>query len=89
MDVVNELDENGKISNLLDPDADKKPFNESRKRGQTLRAKMAFYFYFHKLKNSCSEFRLTSSFSISRLAFPATRTTACRAAHWHWHHGGN
>ncbi|MFS7957634.1 hypothetical protein Hanom_Chr07g00668661 [Helianthus anomalus] len=43
MDGVNEPDENGKISNLLAPDAKNKPLNKSRKTGQTLGTKMAFY----------------------------------------------
>ncbi|MFS7955515.1 hypothetical protein Hanom_Chr07g00643601 [Helianthus anomalus] len=43
MDEVNELDENGKISNLLDPDEENKPLNESRKSGKTSWTKMAFY----------------------------------------------
>ncbi|MFS8007141.1 hypothetical protein Hanom_Chr14g01257491 [Helianthus anomalus] len=34
MDGVNELDENGKISNLLDLDAKNKPLNKSRKTGR-------------------------------------------------------
>ncbi|MFS7949736.1 hypothetical protein Hanom_Chr06g00575041 [Helianthus anomalus] len=43
MDGVSEPDENDKISNLLDPDAEKKPLGESRKTGQTSGTKMAFY----------------------------------------------
>ncbi|MFS7957782.1 hypothetical protein Hanom_Chr07g00670461 [Helianthus anomalus] len=46
MDGVNEPDENGKISNLLDPDAEKvknKPLDESRKTSQTSGTNMAFY----------------------------------------------
>ncbi|MFS7962960.1 hypothetical protein Hanom_Chr08g00732611 [Helianthus anomalus] len=39
MDGVNESDENGKISKLLDPDAKNKPLDESRKTGQTSRTK--------------------------------------------------
>ncbi|MFS8027073.1 hypothetical protein Hanom_Chr16g01494341 [Helianthus anomalus] len=35
MDGVNEAEENGKISNLLDPDTEKWPLDESRKTGQT------------------------------------------------------
>ncbi|MFS7958261.1 hypothetical protein Hanom_Chr07g00676131 [Helianthus anomalus] len=40
---VNESDENGKISNPLDPMRKDKPLNESRKTGQTSGTKMAFY----------------------------------------------
>ncbi|MFS7906401.1 hypothetical protein Hanom_Chr01g00058761 [Helianthus anomalus] len=43
MDEVNEPDENGKISTLLDPDAENKPVDESRKTDQTSGTKMAFY----------------------------------------------
>ncbi|KAJ0848541.1 hypothetical protein HanPSC8_Chr13g0558711 [Helianthus annuus] len=45
MNEVNEPDENGKISNLLNPDVMRKnkPFDESCKTGQTSRTKMAFY----------------------------------------------
>ncbi|KAJ0826358.1 hypothetical protein HanRHA438_Chr17g0813421 [Helianthus annuus] len=43
MDGVNEPDENGKISNLLDTDAENKPLDESRKTSQTTVTKMTFY----------------------------------------------
>ncbi|MFS7937836.1 hypothetical protein Hanom_Chr05g00432461 [Helianthus anomalus] len=43
MDGVNELDEKGKISNLLDPDAKKKHLDESRKTSQTSGTKTGFY----------------------------------------------
>ncbi|MFS7982305.1 hypothetical protein Hanom_Chr10g00961221 [Helianthus anomalus] len=43
MDGVNEPDENSKISNLLDPDAEKQTFlDESRKTSQTSGTKMRF-----------------------------------------------
>ncbi|KAM0027280.1 putative ATP diphosphatase [Helianthus debilis subsp. tardiflorus] len=42
MDGVNELDENDKISNLLDPDVENIPLDESRKTGQTSGTKMVF-----------------------------------------------
>ncbi|KAJ0929095.1 putative transcription factor WD40-like family [Helianthus annuus] len=48
MDGVNEPDENGKISNLLDPDAENKPLDESRKTGQTSWTKMPFYSFFYE-----------------------------------------
>ncbi|MFS8031811.1 hypothetical protein Hanom_Chr17g01550331 [Helianthus anomalus] len=43
MDGVNELDDIGKISNLLDPDTKTKSLDESRKTGQTSWTKLAFY----------------------------------------------
>ncbi|KAF5754919.1 hypothetical protein HanXRQr2_Chr17g0796741 [Helianthus annuus] len=43
MDGVNELDDIGKISNLLDPDTKTKSLDESRKTGQTSGTKLAFY----------------------------------------------
>ncbi|MFS8022651.1 hypothetical protein Hanom_Chr16g01442021 [Helianthus anomalus] len=43
MDRVNEPDENGSISNLLNPDAEKQTFGESRKTSQSSGTKMAFY----------------------------------------------
>ncbi|MFS8032068.1 hypothetical protein Hanom_Chr17g01553311 [Helianthus anomalus] len=43
MDGVNEPGENGKISNLLDPDAKNKPLDESRKTGEASGTKMAYY----------------------------------------------
>ncbi|MFS7906464.1 putative guanine nucleotide exchange factor [Helianthus anomalus] len=43
MNVVNEPNENGKISNLLDPDVENKPLDESRKTSQTSGTKMTFY----------------------------------------------
>ncbi|MFS7960524.1 hypothetical protein Hanom_Chr08g00704101 [Helianthus anomalus] len=43
MDGVNELDENGKISNLLDSEAENKPLDENRKIDQTSGTKMALY----------------------------------------------
>ncbi|MFS7922428.1 hypothetical protein Hanom_Chr03g00249031 [Helianthus anomalus] len=43
MDGVNKPDENGKISNLLDRDAEKQTFGQSRKTDQTSGTKMAFY----------------------------------------------
>ncbi|MFS7908999.1 hypothetical protein Hanom_Chr01g00089661 [Helianthus anomalus] len=43
MDGVYKPDESGKISNLLDPNVEKKPLDESRKTGQTSGTKMAFY----------------------------------------------
>ncbi|MFS7902967.1 hypothetical protein Hanom_Chr01g00018041 [Helianthus anomalus] len=45
MDGVNESDEHGKISNLLDPDAENKPLDESHKTGQTSGTKMSFYSF--------------------------------------------
>ncbi|MFS7905411.1 hypothetical protein Hanom_Chr01g00047351 [Helianthus anomalus] len=45
MDGVSELGENGKISNLLDPDAEKKTLEKSRKTDQTSGTKMAFYYF--------------------------------------------
>ncbi|MFS7904383.1 hypothetical protein Hanom_Chr01g00035361 [Helianthus anomalus] len=48
MDGVNEPDENGKISNLFDPDAEKQNFDKSRKTGHTSRTKMAFYSKIYK-----------------------------------------
>ncbi|MFS8001654.1 hypothetical protein Hanom_Chr13g01192871 [Helianthus anomalus] len=42
MDGVNEPDENGKISNLLNPDAEKQTLGRSRKTSQTW-TKMPFY----------------------------------------------
>ncbi|KAJ0843005.1 hypothetical protein HanRHA438_Chr15g0686631 [Helianthus annuus] len=46
MDGVNELNENGKILNLLDPERKNKPLDEIRKTGQTSGTKMAFYSHF-------------------------------------------
>ncbi|MFS8005630.1 hypothetical protein Hanom_Chr13g01239581 [Helianthus anomalus] len=46
MDGVNEPDENGKISNLLDPDAEKQTFGRKSQHwvtGQNLGMKTAFY----------------------------------------------
>ncbi|MFS7915977.1 hypothetical protein Hanom_Chr02g00171701 [Helianthus anomalus] len=62
MDGVNEPDKNGKISNLLDPDAEQQTFylfifylfiyfylDGSRKTHQTSWTKMTFYsFYYYK-----------------------------------------
>ncbi|MFS7944166.1 hypothetical protein Hanom_Chr06g00508881 [Helianthus anomalus] len=45
MDGVSKLGENGKISNLLDLDAEKKPLDESRKTDQTSGTKIAFYYF--------------------------------------------
>ncbi|MFS7977827.1 hypothetical protein Hanom_Chr10g00908611 [Helianthus anomalus] len=49
MDGVNEPDENGKISTLLDLDRKNKPLDESRKTGQTSGTRMAFYSEFIKV----------------------------------------
>ncbi|MFS8011676.1 hypothetical protein Hanom_Chr14g01311831 [Helianthus anomalus] len=43
MDGVDELDENGKISNLLDPDAEKQTFGRKSQNWPNLRDEMAFY----------------------------------------------
>ncbi|MFS7988921.1 hypothetical protein Hanom_Chr11g01040541 [Helianthus anomalus] len=53
MDGFNEPDENGKISNLLDPDAEKQTFGRKSQNCPNLRTKMAFYikkkyFFFTK-----------------------------------------
>ncbi|MFS7949104.1 hypothetical protein Hanom_Chr06g00567631 [Helianthus anomalus] len=45
MDGVNESDENGKISNHLDPDRKNKPLDENHKSGQTSGTEMAFYSF--------------------------------------------
>ncbi|MFS7966509.1 hypothetical protein Hanom_Chr09g00774571 [Helianthus anomalus] len=45
MDGVNESDENGKISNLLDLDAKNKPLNESRKTGRIWHFTQLFKFF--------------------------------------------
>ncbi|MFS7954964.1 hypothetical protein Hanom_Chr07g00636881 [Helianthus anomalus] len=50
MDGVNEPDENGKISNLLDPDAEKQTFRDDIT-GQTSRTKMAFYSFLTNKKS--------------------------------------
>ncbi|MFS7962964.1 hypothetical protein Hanom_Chr08g00732661 [Helianthus anomalus] len=50
MDGVNETDKNGKVSNLLDPNAKNKPLDESRKTGQTSGTKMTFYSKIKKLQ---------------------------------------
>ncbi|MFS7961877.1 hypothetical protein Hanom_Chr08g00720181 [Helianthus anomalus] len=52
MDGVNEPDETGKISNSLDPNAENKPLDESRKIGQTSGTEMTFYSCgFYCMKN--------------------------------------
>ncbi|MFS7941725.1 hypothetical protein Hanom_Chr06g00479611 [Helianthus anomalus] len=43
MDGVNKVDENGMISSLWDPDAEKQTFGRKSKTGQTSRTKMTFY----------------------------------------------
>ncbi|MFS7920396.1 hypothetical protein Hanom_Chr03g00224381 [Helianthus anomalus] len=43
MNGVNELDENGKISNLLDPDAEKQTFGRKSQNWQTSGTKMTDY----------------------------------------------
>ncbi|MFS7932933.1 hypothetical protein Hanom_Chr04g00373701 [Helianthus anomalus] len=43
MDGVNKPDENGKISNLLDPDAEKQTFGQKSRTCQTSGTKMTFY----------------------------------------------
>ncbi|MFS7924410.1 hypothetical protein Hanom_Chr03g00272251 [Helianthus anomalus] len=50
MDGVNEPGENGKISNLLDPDVTNKPLDESRKTGQTSETKMGHFTLTYKIK---------------------------------------
>ncbi|MFS7898308.1 hypothetical protein Hanom_Chr17g01540221 [Helianthus anomalus] len=42
MDGVNESDENGKTSNLLDPDAEKQTFGRKSQKEPNLRDEMAF-----------------------------------------------
>ncbi|MFS7909127.1 hypothetical protein Hanom_Chr01g00091121 [Helianthus anomalus] len=49
MDGVNKPDKNGKISKVLDSDAENKPFDESRKTGQTSGTNMAFYSNSNKI----------------------------------------
>ncbi|KAJ0900258.1 hypothetical protein HanPSC8_Chr08g0311851 [Helianthus annuus] len=44
------IDENGKISSLLNPDAEKQTFGRKSQTGQTLGTKMAFY---SKLNKKC------------------------------------
>ncbi|MFS7902400.1 hypothetical protein Hanom_Chr01g00010841 [Helianthus anomalus] len=44
MDGVKEPDENGIISNLLDPDAKKQTFGRKSQNWPNLRTKMAFYY---------------------------------------------
>ncbi|MFS7927279.1 hypothetical protein Hanom_Chr04g00307151 [Helianthus anomalus] len=44
MDGVDAPDKYGKISNVLDPNAENKPLDGSRKTGQTSGTKMAFYY---------------------------------------------
>ncbi|MFS7954903.1 hypothetical protein Hanom_Chr07g00636101 [Helianthus anomalus] len=43
MDGVNAPDENGKISNLMDPDAEKQTFGQKSQNWPNLRVKIAFY----------------------------------------------
>ncbi|MFS7924352.1 hypothetical protein Hanom_Chr03g00271581 [Helianthus anomalus] len=43
MDGVNEPDENGKISKLLDPDAEKQTFGRKLQNWSNLKDEMAFY----------------------------------------------
>ncbi|MFS7933051.1 hypothetical protein Hanom_Chr04g00375231 [Helianthus anomalus] len=46
MDGINEPAENSKISNLLDPDAEKQTFGRKSQNWPNLRDKMAFYSKF-------------------------------------------
>ncbi|MFS7928600.1 hypothetical protein Hanom_Chr04g00322681 [Helianthus anomalus] len=64
MDGVNEPNENGKISNLLDPDAKNKPLDESRKTGQTSGTKMTFYS--KENKTNLKQLWLTADMKIMR-----------------------
>ncbi|MFS7921291.1 hypothetical protein Hanom_Chr03g00235071 [Helianthus anomalus] len=43
MDGVNEPDETGKISNLLDPNVEKQTFGQKSQNWPNLRPKIAFY----------------------------------------------
>ncbi|MFS7901736.1 hypothetical protein Hanom_Chr01g00003221 [Helianthus anomalus] len=55
MDGVNEPDENGKISNLLDPHAEKQTFARKSQTGQTSWTKMTFY---SKNNNNCFKLKV-------------------------------
>ncbi|MFS7998340.1 hypothetical protein Hanom_Chr12g01152571 [Helianthus anomalus] len=57
MDGVNKLDENGKCSNLLDPDAEKQTFVRKLQNWPNLRDKNEILF-FHKFRAVWLEDRL-------------------------------
>ncbi|MFS7921964.1 hypothetical protein Hanom_Chr03g00243071 [Helianthus anomalus] len=62
MDGVNEPDENDKISNLLNPDAEKQIFGQTSQTGQTSGTKMAFYSPFFTLTHfTCYPTHMTPS----------------------------
>ncbi|MFS7944779.1 hypothetical protein Hanom_Chr06g00516301 [Helianthus anomalus] len=50
MDGVDEQDENGNISNRLDPDAEKQTFGRKSQTSQTSGTKMTFYSTFSIFK---------------------------------------
>ncbi|MFS8010387.1 hypothetical protein Hanom_Chr14g01296421 [Helianthus anomalus] len=55
MDGVNDLGENSKISNLLDPDAEKQTFRRKSQNWQTSGTKMEFY---SKLKKNFANLKI-------------------------------
>ncbi|MFS7910781.1 hypothetical protein Hanom_Chr02g00110221 [Helianthus anomalus] len=78
MDGVNELDENSKISNLLDPDAEKQTFGRKSQNWPNLGRKCHFtLLYYTHLRQITTQI---GTFKSKRVKFATSRPPPCPTA---------